>query len=77
MLENELGREKIELSDPSIGVIIDRPTWREMLWLQKDSVLCVAASEFYDPEDYIRDRHAFERLLLGEVKAGNANSEER
>lgn len=77
VLENELGREEIELSDPSIGVVIDRPTWREMLWLQKDSVLCVAASEFYDPEDYIRDRHAFERSLLGEVKAGNAISEER
>ena len=51
ILENELGREEIELSDPSIGVVIDRPTWREMLWLQKDSVLCVAASEYYEVED--------------------------
>ena len=46
VLENEYGREEIELSDPSIGVVIDKPTWREMLWLQKDSVLCVAASEY-------------------------------
>lgn len=55
ILENQNGREEIELSDPSIGVVIENATWREMLWLQKDSVLCVAASDFYDPNDYIRD----------------------
>lgn len=59
ILENELGREEIELSDPSIGVVIDRPTWREMLWLQKDSVLCVAASDYYKMDDYIRDYKDF------------------
>ena len=55
ILENKNGREEIELSDPSIGVVIDQLTWREMLWLQKDSVLCVAASDYYKVEDYIRD----------------------
>lgn len=63
VLENEMGREEITLSDPSIGVLIERPTWREMLWLQKDSVLCVAASEFYDPNDYIRSYSEFRELL--------------
>ena len=59
ILENKNGREEIELSDPSIGVVIDQCTWREMLWLQKDSVLCVAASDFYKVEDYIRDYKEF------------------
>lgn len=59
VLENEYGREEIELSDPSIGVVIEIPTWREMLWLQKESVLCVAASEFYEVNDYIRDYREF------------------
>ncbi len=63
ILENEKGREEIELSDPSIGVIIEKPTWREMLWLQKDSVLCVAASDFYEVEDYIRDYNEFKKIL--------------
>lgn len=63
VLENENGREEIELSDPSIGVVIDRPTWREMIWLQKDSVLCVAASEYYDVDDYIRDHSQFEDYI--------------
>lgn len=59
LLENIHGREEIELSDPSIGILIEEPTWREMLWLQKDSVLCVAASDFYKVEDYIRDYKEF------------------
>lgn len=64
VLENDRGREEIELSDPSIGVLIDRFTWREMLWLQTGSVLCVAASEFYDEDDYIRDYDVFKRQLI-------------
>lgn len=63
ILENKNGREEIELSDPSIGVVIEEPTWREMLWLQKDSVLCVAASEFYEVEDYIRDYKEFKTYI--------------
>lgn len=63
ILENEYGREEIELSDPSIGVVIDKPTWREMLWLQKDSVLCVAASDFYKVEDYIREYDEFKKYV--------------
>ena len=63
VLENKNGREEIELSDPSVGVVIEEPTWREMLWLQKDSVLCVAASEFYRVEDYIRDYQEFKNFI--------------
>ena len=39
ILENKNGRAEIERSDPSLGVVIDQLTWREMLWLQKASVL--------------------------------------
>lgn len=68
ILENRDCREEIELSDPSIGVVIEEPIWREMLWMQKDSVLCVAASEYYDPEDYIRDYAEFKRHVgIGEI----------
>ena len=63
ILENKNGREEIELSDPSIGIVIEECTWREMLWLQKDSVLCVAASDYYDVEDYIRDYDDFKKII--------------
>lgn len=63
ILENDKKREEIELSDPSIGVIVDNFVWREMLWLQKDSVLCVAASDYYNPDDYIRDYSLFKHII--------------
>ena len=63
VLENINGREEIDLSDPSIGVIIDKCTWREMIWLKKDSVLCVAASDYYDVNDYIRDYDEFHKYI--------------
>lgn len=52
-------REEITLSDPSVGIVIDHPVWREMLWMEKNSVLCVAASDFYKVEDYIRNYDDF------------------
>ena len=57
------GKEKKEyvLDNPYEAIVIDKPVWREMVWLQKDSVLCVAASEHYDEKDYIRD---YEEFLL-------------
>ncbi len=63
VLEDQNGREEIELSDPSVGVYIDHTVWREMLWLQKDSVLCVAASEYYNEDDYIRDYDEFKEYI--------------
>ena len=64
ILENRDTREEVELSDPSVGVLITKPTWREMLWLQKDSVLCVAASDYYKVDDYIRNYDEFHHFLI-------------
>ena len=63
ILDDGIVREEVTLSDPSIGIIIDHPVWREMLWLEKNSVLCVAASEKYDENDYLRDYSIFKRFL--------------
>lgn len=63
ILENKDVREEITLSDPSIGIVIDKPTWREMLWLEKDSVLVVGASDYYNVEDYIRNYEDFKKYI--------------
>ena len=68
VLENKYGREEIELSDPGVGVVIEELTWREMLWLQKNSVLCVAASDYYKAEDYIRDYEEFQNYIADQGK---------
>ena len=33
--------------------------WREMIWQQENSVLCVAADSYYEAADYIRDYDEF------------------
>ncbi len=43
--------------------------WRDMLWQQDNSVLCVAADSFYDADDYIRDYEAFLRHVGAEDPA--------
>ncbi len=47
------------LDDPSKGLVIGPGLWREMIWHKENSVLCVAASEYYDEKDYIRDYNTF------------------
>lgn len=63
ILDDGKQREEIILDSPSIGVLIEKPIWREMVWIQKDSVLCVGASEKYNAEDYIRDYGEFLNLV--------------
>ena len=39
--------------------------WREMIWQQENSVLCVAADSYYDESDYIRDYDEFLEAVKG------------
>lgn len=64
ILENKNGREEIELVNSNTGILIEQCTWREMIWLQSDSVLCVAASDYYEEDDYIRDYNEFKRIIM-------------
>lgn len=52
-------RETVRLDTPSKGLVLTPGLWREMIWIKTGSVLCVAASEYYDPNEYIRDYDAF------------------
>lgn len=59
------GHEKTEvlLNDPARGLIVEHFMWREMIWQQENSVLCVAADSYYDADDYIRDYEEFKRMI--------------
>ena len=65
-LENKYGNESIILSNNSKGVYIDCVTWRTMKWLVDNSVLIVAASDYYDEKDYIRDYKTFKKIIRSE-----------
>ena len=60
-LDDGYEKKEILLDSPMTGLVLYPGLWRDMLWLQDNSVLCVAASEYYDPDDYIRD---YEQFLL-------------
>lgn len=51
------------LDSPEKALKIGPGIWREMKWLKSDSVLCVAASEHYDEEDYVRDYDKFLQMV--------------
>lgn len=64
------GRIRIELDDgnekkseildsPQKALLLQPGIWREMYWIKDNSVLCVAASEEYDEDDYIRNYEEF------------------
>lgn len=62
-LDNGAEKAEVLLDDPALGLIVEHDMWREMLWEQAGSVLCVAASEHYAEEDYIRDYAEFIRYV--------------
>lgn len=59
VLDDGKEKERVVLDDPAKGVILYPGIWRDMIWHIDNSVLCVAASEYYDENDYIRDYEEF------------------
>ncbi len=55
------GKEKntVTLDKPGKGLILMPGLWREMVWKESGSVLCVLASEYYDEHEYIRNYDEF------------------
>lgn len=52
-------QKEVLLNDPGKGLCLEPGLWREMVWNVDNSVLCVAASDYYDETDYIRDWNEF------------------
>jgi dTDP-4-dehydrorhamnose 3,5-epimerase-like enzyme len=52
-------QEVIELDKPHMGIYLSTMLWKDMYDFSADSVLLVLASEYYDPEEYIRDYNVF------------------
>ena len=63
ILDDGKNKNRIRLNDPSIGLIIKKGIWREMIWNKKDSVLCVAASDYFKEDDYIRNYDNFLKYI--------------
>lgn len=63
--------ETISLDNPSKGLLLNPGLWREIIWHHDDSVLCVAASEYYDPDEYIRNYDEYLSYRKAKIKVEN------
>lgn len=63
MLCNSSQREEIILDEPSKGLYVFGPLWREMYWEISASVLVVAASDYYTEDDYIRNYDDYVKFM--------------
>ncbi|MDR1418251.1 MAG: FdtA/QdtA family cupin domain-containing protein [Endomicrobium sp.] len=53
-----------DLLSPNIGLYIGTMVWREMFDFSENSVLLIIASDFYNPEEYIKSYDCFKIGLL-------------
>jgi dTDP-4-dehydrorhamnose 3,5-epimerase-like enzyme len=73
VLDNGYEKKEFLLGSPEKGLLVGKGIWHEMYWLKESSVLCVAASDYYNEKDYIRDYDEFLKL----VKEGYWNDENK
>ena len=51
------------LNRPHTGIYLPRLVWKEMYDFSSDSVLLCASSEYYDPNEYIREYDEFVNII--------------
>lgn len=59
ILDDGKQKNTVTLDAPGKGLLLMPGLWREMVWKKSGSVLCVLASEYYDPTEYIRNYDDF------------------
>lgn len=69
VVDDGTNREEFILDGPTVGLHVPPMVWATEYKHSADSTLLVFASEYYDPDDYIRDYREFLEL----VKAGAAS----
>jgi len=62
-IDDGVNRQDILMNSPCTGVLILPCVWRDIKWQCDGSVLCVAASDYYEEGDYIRDYDEFLRYV--------------
>lgn len=72
ILDDGVNKESHFLDSPEKALLVLKGYWHDMYWRKEGSVLCVAASEYYNEDDYIRDYNMF----LEYVKEGYWNDED-
>lgn len=72
ILDDGEKKTTVTLDKPGKGLILMPGLWREMVWRESGSVLCVLASEYYDAQEYIRNYDEFIAYSMKYRKVANA-----
>jgi len=59
MVDDGVQRKELRLDSPEMGVYLPPRIWGVQYKYSRDAMLMVFASDYYDPEDYIRDYASF------------------
>lgn len=62
-LDDGVHKDSVVLNTPYIGIYLGKKLWHEMKNFQKDTILLVVASEYYNEKDYIRDYSVFTKYI--------------
>lgn len=62
LLDDGVRRKELTLDSPAVGIYMPAMVWGSQFRYSEDAVLLVFASEYYDPDDYIRSYAAFRSL---------------
>jgi len=65
LIDDGSARREVSLDRPSLGLYLPPMVWSVQYKYTLDAKLLVLASEYYDPEDYIRDYAEYRRLVNG------------
>lgn len=63
LVDDGSARREVSLNAPSLGLYIPPMVWSVQYKYTQDAMLLVLASEYYDPDDYIRDYAEYRRLV--------------
>ena len=59
ILDNGKAKKSYLLDSPEKALLVKEGYWHDMHWKMSNSVLCVAASDYYNEDDYIRNYDDF------------------
>ncbi|MBW7944365.1 FdtA/QdtA family cupin domain-containing protein [Patescibacteria group bacterium] len=62
ILDDGRSREAVKLNKSHRGILLDTMIWHEMVSFQKNTVLLVVASEYFEESDYVRSYKDFIQL---------------
>lgn len=63
ILDNGYRKKSYLLDSPDKGLLVLNGHWRDLYFKEENSVLCVAASDYYDEDDYIRNYTEFQKYV--------------